>query len=443
MSRTDMALAHRTLPKGAQADDLARRAVSPVCGLVPNLGTTFRRRYGLRFALTATEPQGLHQLVGAPPVRPGSLHVGACGPDVDDTRIRTIAESVERYSHFAFPAHHRENFVFAARSDLVASGEPVADTTALDVYAELQFAEPDFPFDRFDPNAPMSWMRMTSLVGGEDVLVPAQLLLVGYQIRDQEPYVQSAVTTGTAVHTDPVKALLNALQELVQLDTVMGHWHTAVPSVRIGWDGRTRALRHLVEEHWSPRFPDPEFHLLPSPDLPGFTVVCLVRGREGHGPAIVLGLGTDGKLTAAMYKALVEASAMVALGTWQDGRAEPGDGFFDLDSNIAHYSDPVNARVVEQRFANCTASQASDLPADTTTDPSSAARRLVAAFRDTGKQLLHADLTTPDVHQLGFHATRVWSPDVLLLSLPGAPPLRHPRFEAYGGFSNQRPHPYP
>jgi hypothetical protein len=68
---------------------------------------------------------------------------------------------------------------------------------------------------------------------------------------------------------------------------------------------------------------------------------------------------------------------------------------------------------------------------------------LVDAFRSTNKQLLFMDLTTEDVRELGFYTFRVWSPDVLGLSLPSFPTSAHCRFESYGGVRHERPHPYP
>jgi ribosomal protein S12 methylthiotransferase accessory factor len=289
---------------------------------------------------------------------------------------------------------------------------------------------------------------MTSLTtSDDDMLVPAQLTLTGYQPRraDGEKRHQAAVSTGTAAHTDPGKALLNAIQELVQLDSVIRHWHSDTPSVRIICDRRTRTLQRLIDTYWDTHAPYPEFHLLASPDLPGFTIACLIRGHEGHHPAIAVGLGADTKLTLAMYKALLEATTLANSLSWKPltdhKREEPA--FYDLDSNVNHYADPTNAHIVEDKFARCTAINAADLEPDFTGDTRSTVRHFINAFRTTGKQLLYASLSTPDIHQLSFHVSRVWSPDTLSLTLPSAPAKQHRRFHNYGGYQNDHPHPYP
>jgi hypothetical protein len=68
---------------------------------------------------------------------------------------------------------------------------------------------------------------------------------------------------------------------------------------------------------------------------------------------------------------------------------------------------------------------------------------LIDAFWKTGNELIGLDLTTGDVRDLGFRVVRLWSPDLLSLPLPSAPPLLHPRFNSYGGATDGAPHPYP
>ena len=101
------------------------------------------------------------------------------------------------------------------------------------------------------------------------------------------------------------------------------------------------------------------------------------------------------------------------------------------------------AGIAEKRFADCQEISAADAPPDGPGDPRQAAARIVGAFRAAGKRVYHADFTTPDVRQLGLSVQRVWSPDLIALPLPSAPPLAHPRFAAYGGVARDDPHPYP
>lgn len=436
MPVTELCLERRTAGQRAAVDALARRIVGPLTGLVPHLGFHARGRRGTRVAIATADLTGVHVLVDGNPAKPGSHHIGAASATVADAGIRTLAESIERYAQYAFPADH--GFPFTT-----AEGLPGPVLPPVEHFADEQFAVPGFPFQRYDPGAPLGWWRMTALTGGPEVFAPAQSTLVGYRPRldDGEPWLHAAVTTGSAAHTDPAKALLSAIQELVQLDATMGHWHTAIRSVRIGRDRRTKALEGVIGRYWDRRVPDPEFHLLPSADLPGFTVACLVRSGATGGPAVTVGLGADTSLTSAMYKALLEATTLSIL---SDDSESEDQLFLDLESNVSHYAKPEHAHVVEDRFAHCDTVNAADLPPDgSTEDLRVTVRRYVDAFRAAGKRLLYGDLSTPEVRHLGFHVLRVWSPDTLSLSLPGAPARLHPRYRDYGGFSHTHPHPYP
>lgn len=116
----------------------------------------------------------------------------------------------------------------------------------------------------------------------------------------------------------------------------------------------------------------------------------------------------------------------------------------DLDSNVTHYALQAHTREIDAKFGSIPAVPAHGLePDQRDADPARDAQRVIEAFHARGKELYFMELTTDDIRQLGFFAIRVWSPDILGLCLPSAPPQAHDRYAAYGGFANDAPHPYP
>jgi hypothetical protein len=117
----------------------------------------------------------------------------------------------------------------------------------------------------------------------------------------------------------------------------------------------------------------------------------------------------------------------------------------DLDANVAYYaSSAKGARHLEEKFDSRRTVEAVALPPDAIFESaSSEVGHLLAAFRSAGHRLFELDISTEDVRELGFHVARFWSPDLLAVCLPSAPPLRHPRFEVFGSDPNAGPHPYP
>jgi hypothetical protein len=150
-----------------------------------------------------------------------------------------------------------------------------------------------------------------------------------------------------------------------------------------------------------------------------------------------------------MYRAFLEAVGVSWLASWvriRDAgqRDQPAvANLYDLESNVGFYAGPDGAAILRRRFDDCQEIAASDAPADGPQDARTAVGRLRDAFLAAGIGVYHADFTTADIRQLGLSAQRVWSPDLLALPLPGAAPLAHRRWAAYGGVCRDDPHPYP
>jgi len=446
--------------------------VSPLCGLARTLVFNLRARSGPRLIICGAELTGVHVLLNHP--EPGSYHVGGGGVALQEAVIRALAETAERYSQFIAMLGNRHPVTVASYDEMSGRGHRILVAEKLHYFSEDQYALPGFPFQSFDPMRPMGWVKTRSLLDESELIVPAQLLLLGYEVNKQagEPWLRSAVTTGTAVHTQPNQALRNALLELIQVDSLMGHWYSDGVAPEILLDQRTRLLEQLIGRYFAPQRPVIRFHWLGSPDLGAMTVACVVKNAPGQIPAGGVGVGSDLRLVPAMYRALNEAIGVLLLGklnlvnqTLGHGTAQSdvarGDVdpwpaipeevvdegasqlIFDLDTNVNFYARPENFSVVDKKFASECTVRASDLPPDSEAAVNQEIRQLVDGFRTTRKELIFLDLTSSDIGDLGLVSGRVWSPDTLDLCLPSAPPTRHPRFTVYGGITHRNPHPYP
>lgn len=433
---------------------LQARMHNRLCGLVTTMGGFNRHLRAPRLFVEGAELTGVHLWQGQPAPKPGFYHIGGYGFVPFESRIRVLGEALERYAGHAVVAEGRIPVTVASHAELVSRGEPVLEAEAFNLFERSQLSRKDFLYQGFDPAAPMGWIRVRSLADDTEALVPAQQFLLGYLPAKDEPWLLSAVTTGTAAHTSPTSALSGALHELVQIDTAIGHWHGDMPSMRIEPDHRLGALQSFLARHYRGAV-DPEFHYLQNPDLPGFTVACLLRSPAGVVPAVSVGLGSGSSLQRALYRSLLETVGVQALANWAffQAQLEAADGIpldagqldnmFDLESNVGYYASLEGAKKVEERFARSIPIRASDLPADDRRPSREVVREVVEAFRRTGKRLYWSDLSSPDIRELGFTVMRVWSPDTLSLPLPSAPPAAHRRFKDYGGFVNRLPHPYP
>ncbi|MFF9350081.1 YcaO-like family protein [Streptomyces sp. NPDC014734] len=437
----------------ARAREIHRRMQGALCGIMTSSGSLNKAPTHPHLFVEGAELTGVHQWFGRESAKPGAYHIGGYGTVPFEARIRILGETLERYAGFSACVEGRFPVVRASHEELLARGEPVVDTGVFQLFVPDQLAADGFPFQAFSPAMPMEWVKVPSLLDSSEQYVPAHHFLLGNLPGPGEPWTLPAVTTGTAAHTAPEAAFLSALYEIVQVDAAVGHWHSATSSLRIEPDARTALLQNVITRRLRGGL-EPEFHLLPSPDLPGFNVACILRKPEGISPAISVGLGSGPSLVRSMYRALLETVGVQTLAGWSAVEDRLGTGaevplrdrlgqIFDLDQNVAYYAGVEGARTVEERFARHTAVRAGDLPADDQRPAREIGRSLLDAFRNSGKRLFGADFTSVDIRQLGFSVIRAWSPDTLSLPLPSAPPVAHPRFTAYGGFTHRLPHPYP
>jgi ribosomal protein S12 methylthiotransferase accessory factor len=439
-----------------RTDALLRRMLSPMVGLDTQIGYTLRTRGDSRFMMAGAEMTGIHVLRNQPRPPRGHYHIGGAGVHVDEGLIRSLGETVERYAQFASEIHLMRGLRWASYNMLRRDGDLALAPEAIGHYSNRQYAIQGFPFQPFDTDAQMHWVRSASMLGEEPCWIPAQLVLVGYNVRaeDGEPRIGLAVTTGGAAHITEALAKRNGLLEQIQIDNAMTHWYGGRPAVRVVLDSRTQALANLLDRLFS-RSPDRlvSFYWLADQEFSVFSIACVISGTSGI-PASAVGLGADLGLEAAMYKALLEALGIVQLAkvtlmnmvVTKPATSLPEinpDSIFDLDTNVGYYALPGHDAAIREKFNDRAARPAAELPADGPSDPEDAVGLLLHRFKALGFDLYGLDLTTPDVRALGFRAHRVWSPQLLSLCMPSAPPAAHPRFATFGGFRYVGPHPYP
>jgi thiazole/oxazole-forming peptide maturase SagD family component len=434
------------------------RTLGQLCGLQQHASFLLRGRYSPRTAVCGVELTGVHVLQGRrKPSGVSPYHIGGSGLTTDEALIRAVGETLERYSQLVVERTGLHEITYATYNEIQFREKRTVPLATLQMFTDSQYLRAGFPFQPVTLDAIVGWVAARSLIDGAPVQVPAQMVFVGYAAQDEkgEKRYAPAVTTGSAAHTDPMLAMRNALLELIQLDSVIGHWYSKWQAYRIEFDHRTDVVSRIIQRYFHPMGPRAEFFWVPNADLPGFTIACLLWSGKESFPRVAIGLGSELYLEKAMYKALLEAVGVLGLSKvtlleasidsdndlWRDPVLSRED-MFDLDSNILYFALPNNVATVEKKFARADVVRARDILPDVDREPREEIRLLVQAFQNTGKELVQDDLTTCDIRELGFTALRVWSPHTLSLSLPSAPPLGHPRLDAYGGPVDTGPHPY-
>lgn len=438
---------------------LLKVMVNKLCGVVVDLGYLSPNSTDPRVLTSGAYLTGIHTLLNRDDPGRGGYHVGGIGVLPNETMIKSLAESIERYCQLIAMRDMEKKIPtrFSSFEQLQKEGEVVITESSLQFFSESQMRKPNFVFDSYHPSKPIQWVQVKSLISGRPIWCPAQLLFVGYNTQHdkREPLLNTAVTTGTAVHVSRPLALRGAILEKIQLDSAMGHWYSNSTCHEILLDTRTAALKRLLNKYFSTSSVlKYQFYWLPNPDLSAFSIACVIsKNKRSVPPVISVGLGIDTNLERAMYKSLLEAYSIVGLSRMVLFKEKYIDGcsdhvpdtsaMLDLNKNIAYYSKGMGSEIVSDRFFNAPSILASQIPADMKGSIEQQNIALLQSFKDSDKEIICVDLTTVEAENLGLFAVRVWSPDTLSLCLPSLPPCAHARFDSYGGVAHQHPHPYP
>lgn len=442
-----------------QTQRLLNQLISKLCGIGVDIGFLSPNSADPNIMTSGVYLTGLHYLLDRPDPGRGGYHVGGIGTGTNETLIKSLAESVERYCQLMAWQAVGPNYPtrFCSYTELLNSGEQVVKDHIFSQFSSDQYQSPDFVFNQFKKEDCIQWIQLPSLLNNEALWCPAQLLFIGYNCQPGEILINSAASTGTAAHINYQLALNNAILELIQLDSAIGHWYTESPCYEIKLDERTSRLSKFMAEHARKSNLKQRFYLLPNPDMPGFSIACMWYRDSTQGPPYVaIGLGIELSLEQAMYKAYLEGYSIVNLARMliykrqylpdqEEGQqAFTPERMYDLNANVAYYALGYGEEALSRNFLKAECLNASALEKDQTfTSIEDQLRYLIASFRKQGKELCYADLTSCEVQQFGLKVPRVWSPDLLSLCLPSTPPFGNPRFNQYGSKRYLEPHPYP
>lgn len=447
MTTVTVTISARRAPLPPSTQHLLDQMSGTFSGISQSLGVVARGRDSPRVCVIGGEMTGVHRLAGTRAPSAGAYHIGGAGLTYGDAVIRALGETVERYASFLKPVIESSDLRRISYAELKAADDRVLTPPNLNWFLPDQLHMPGFPCTALSPDVSTGWVSARSLISGERCWVTAQEAYPGYVGQKGEPRFIYGVSTGTAAHTRLDHALRNALLELVQIDAAMGHWYGADShAVPIGRSDRTQVVDRIIDRHVPPSADRPRMYWLPSPDLPGFAVACLIESPIA--PRVGVGLGCDLNLEDAMIKAFLEATAVAQLAKvilfrmTAEGQVPRSTGLYDLDENVGFYA-ADDRELLRVKFPVGATVKSDQLPPDRGHTPQADIEELIGCFSRSAKELVLLDLTTPDVADLGFVAVRTWSPDLLTLSLPSAPPLAHARFDAYGGAADVGPHPYP
>jgi thiazole/oxazole-forming peptide maturase SagD family component len=375
-------------------------------------------------------------------------HVGGMSSSADHSVLIGYAEAGERYSHISAPSSNSAVMRRGSYDDLTGAGLDLLCPDTLRYFSEEQVKRPGFGFSIPSRSETYQWIPTRQLWDGREVFAPLQILAIAAQIGNpqyERPFVVS-VTTGTAVHTTPILAAENALNELLQLDAAMGNWHTQSDCLlELSLDGRTAPFQHFMGKFAPHMRKHLRFYFMRNPGLDGpFNIACVFHSAD-RCPALAIGMGSDKTLNQALRKSLMEMSGVYQLAALNLVRfnGQVTDSVLNLDGNVAYYAKAEHAEKAMQAFAHARVVNTADLPADFSASSQDYIAHQVRALHANGVDLYEANFQCRELTEVGLTVSRLWSPQLLPLNVPSLPYLAHPRLAAFGTLAYPGMHPYP
>lgn len=387
------------------------------------------------------------------------FHLSGYGVSFEESLIKLLGESVERYALITSPPRFDHRIEYATHQEMVDRGETVVPFEYIDLFDEESYEQireigGEGGLARPTRDDVFGWIECPSLLeAGETVYVPAQTMLQGYgpNREEGERRWMYNFSTGTAAHVDVKRAMRGALDEAFEIDALMIRWHTeqGTPLVEVDHPAVRDACSNMF---------DSEFEVVPTyqtmDDVPVHVVGVTLQREEENTPFIVY--GGEGGLDPVntVYRGIMEATAIITLGRYghmympASFMIDAEDGTFtDLDSNVAFYAQPdrpdLKRDIVERIVDRDSTLSMSGLEDYSQGSVEGDLEYMLDVVGDVSDYAAYLDITPPELKRSNFRVVRTLIPELVTLCMPGFPYTDHPRLEKYGGVSNEYPHPLP
>ena len=406
---TEPAVVARSLPfrrrRPTPVTDALRRldaTVSPLVGIVKDVVQLTYGADDCRLSTVTCRVAPTGRTLGQETVdRGGSWHLGP-----ERARAGALGEAVERYCGAFVP---EELLVAGSAGEL---GDRVVDPDEFSLFHPRQHAKPGFPFEPFTASSRLRFVEGFSLRDGSPALLPAQLVFLRGQLAG-EPTIGYSTSNGLACGPTLEEAILAALLEVVERDSIMLAWNAGLSLPLLDWSGDAD-LRRLERLYFAPA--GIEYSVVDASSFHDVPVAVAVL----HGPpwgAAELSVGAAAAATpqAAWLKALAEA---FGVRRWRRdlGVLDPqfevaeADEITSFDDHTFYYATPERARQARFLHASAERRAVSDVRPLGDTTALEQIEEIVQRLAARGVDAYAVDVTSPDVRSLGMWVARVVAP---------------------------------
>jgi ribosomal protein S12 methylthiotransferase accessory factor len=274
-----------------------------------------------------------------------------------------------------------------------------------------------------------------------------------------EAPIAQRISTGLACHSSFAEAAVSGICEVIERDAFTIAWQAMLSMPQIELDSLSEENRDLVQRF--ERVGDLVVLINITMDVGIPTILGVLCGRALDAPAFVFAASTDMDSEKAVRKSLEELAHTRQLAQQLKRSAPPlrvsapYDDITEKDHHVLLYCDHTNAALADFVFASNKRLHFDEIANPGTANSEEDLAILINKVRNTQCRVLLADLTTPDIDQLGLKVVRAVIPGFhplfmshQLRALGGSRLWNVPQSLGYQGIrrdvgDNPAPHPYP
>lgn len=339
---------------------------------------------------------------------------GVAVGDPDRGRLIAIAEAAERYAAGDFTG---EPARWARSCELDGA---VIDLASVARCSARELAVDGCPLPPVDPDAVIRWVRGTDLVTSELTWVPA--VMASYRLRKPrtEELFWYRISTGYAVHTDPVEALVRGLCEVIERDAIAVTWLQRLALPVVPAPSRSELADDLLG--WYERHFIQTYLFDATSDMAVPTVYCLQIAEFDTCLRQVASCATGRTIAAASEKALLDLVRYRLPGLGPAKTPEEIRDFSDIADGAALMGRPEMAAAFDFLTTGAGLRVAPPRPR-LPEDPVGALAAITRTLADRGMQAVAIDRTPRELADARLAAVCV--------VIPGPQPMSLSRFAQY------------
>jgi ribosomal protein S12 methylthiotransferase accessory factor len=355
-------------------------------------------------------------------VRKINLRAAGSALTYSDAISRAVGETVERFYSCLYD---EKSIIFDSYNNLQKQGINALGPGNIAFFSEEQFSRKDFPMVRFTEDVKIGWTRGVSLITGEEILVPAQFIYLGYKGQPGERHVTYTCTSGCACASTVEEAILKGIFEQVERDAVMINWYAKLSPPRFDIHS---VSGHRLEELYQRGYdcPGMEYQLrYITLDLPIPAFMGIAKVGAGGKTRLFVGGAANLDPRDAAFKALLEIGQGVPFIKYILVNEPFPDykklAFDNFDDNLRYYADPDNTKHLDFLQASDKILSVDQLPNHSV---GSIEKDLVSVLRILKKFNMNPiaiDHTTDELKEIGLNVTRIVIPELVQMGTPSIP----------------------